>query len=122
MHLGGDYHEFATMDDLSQLLPIDARARLKRMEPFFTIEPPDIFKGVNIESTLENPLPLGYGQLFNCQVNQEKNYPDHFETIVGSDEYFAGLWETKLRKFVPKITTLHLGPRMVHWDGRKILE
>tara|TARA_R110000851_G_scaffold73733_7_gene162627 strand:- start:596 stop:1375 length:780 start_codon:yes stop_codon:yes gene_type:complete len=126
LYLGGDYKQFATMKDLAQIIPIDARSHLQKMEPFFKIEDPEVFKAMgwnsNVESTLEDPLPLGYGQLFNCQVHGDKNYPENFETAAGCDSYFSSLWAQDFRKFILKISTLHLGPRMVHWDGRKVLE
>tara|TARA_R100000329_G_C7610061_1_gene216448 strand:- start:864 stop:1544 length:681 start_codon:yes stop_codon:yes gene_type:complete len=126
LYLGGDYKKFATMSDCAQIIPNDSRARLKIMNPYFKIEPPEVFSAMgwnsNVESTLDNPLPLGYGQLFNCQVCSDKWYPEQFETAAGCDSYFSSLWERDHRHFIPKLTTLHLGPRMVHWDGRKILE
>ena len=126
LYLGGNYKEFATMYDLTQLLPVDTKARLRIMKPYFELEDPEVFSAMgwnsNVESTLENPLPLGYGQLFSCQEHFDKEYPSKFNTAAGCDSYFSSLWDTPFRKFVPKITTLHLGPRMVHWDGRKVLE
>lgn len=126
LYLGGDYKYFATMKDLQEVVPVDAKANLQLMGPYFQLEPPEVFSAMgwnsNVESTIENPLPLGYGQLFNCQVHDDKNYPENFTTAAGCDSYFSSLWPQEFREFIPKITTLHLGPRMVHWDGRKILE
>ncbi len=126
LYIGGDYTQFATMADCGQIIPNDARARLQIMNPYFQIEPPEVFSAMgwnsNVESTLENPLPLGYGQLFNCKAQEDKWYPEDFNTAAGCDSYFSSLWPTKDREFIDKITTLHLGPRMVHWDGRKIIE
>tara|TARA_B100000424_G_C22941146_1_gene500851 strand:+ start:3170 stop:3715 length:546 start_codon:yes stop_codon:yes gene_type:complete len=126
IYLGGDYRYFATMKDLNEMVPIDTRANLQLMGPYFDIEPPEVFSAMgwnsNVASTLDNPLPLGYGQLFNCQLHKNRNYPEDFTTAAGCDSYFSSLWSEAFRQFVPRITALHLGPRMVHWDGRKILE
>jgi len=126
LYIGGDYKQFATMSDCCQVIPVDARASLQIMNPYFKIEEPEVFNAMgwnsNVESTLANPLPLGYGQLFNLQSSSGKWYPEEFETAAGCDSYFSSLWKQADREFIEKITTLHLGPRMVHWDGRKMIE
>jgi len=123
-YLGGDYTKMATIDDLKLRLPNDPLNTLRGIRPYLDIEEPEIFSAMgwnsNVESTKENPLPLGYGQLYNCQAN-DNWYPESFDTAAGCDSYFSSKWEQGKRVFIESFTTLHIGPRMVHWSGRQRL-
>jgi hypothetical protein len=114
----------ATMDDLKMRLPHDALNSLRVNSLFLKIEEPETFTAMgwnsDVESTKENPLPLGYGQLYNCQVN-DNWYPEDFDTAAGCDSYFSSCWLQDKRVFLKNFSVLHIGPRMIHWDGRKNL-
>jgi hypothetical protein len=124
LYLGGDYTRMATIDDLKIRLPHDPLSTLRGLRPYLYIEEPEIFTAMgwnsDVESTKENPLPLGYGQLYNCQIG-DNWYPEDFDTAAGCDAYFSSQWGQNKRKFLETFTVLHIGPRMVHWDGRKKL-
>jgi len=122
IYLGGNYKQMAEFDDLRSILPTDSLYLLRSLDPYLKVEEPEIFKAMGwnsgVASTKENPLPLGYGQLFNCQVVDHK-YPEQFNTAAGCDSYFSSLWPEGKRIFLKGFTVLHIGPRMIHWDGRK---
>ena len=124
LFLGGNYEDMATMDDLKMRLPHDALNSLRVNSLFLKIEEPETFTAMgwnsDVESTQENPLPLGYGQLYNCQVN-DNWYPEDFDTAAGCDSYFSSCWPQDKRVFLKNFSVLHIGPRMIHWDGRKNL-
>jgi hypothetical protein len=121
LFLGGEYKEMATLDDIRLKVPSDSMLLLSKLKPYKKIEEPEIFQAMGwnseVASTKENPLPLGYGQLFNLSYTKH-NYPEDFDTAAGCDSYFSSKWDTAHRDFIDYFTTLHLGPRMVHWEGR----
>ena len=125
LFLGGDYSKMATIEEMKNKLPHDSFGMLQKSTPYKYIEKPETFSAMgwnsNVESSPDNPLPLGYGQLFYRPFYNFK-YPVHFDTACGCDTYFSSQWPEEKRKFVPGFTTLHLGPRYVHWTGRKLID
>lgn len=123
LYLGGDYKFMATLEDINNQIPFNGREALKVPNIYKVVEEPEIFKAMGwnsgVESTIENPLPLGYGQLFNFNQYKGRRYPEQFNTAAGCDSYFSSQWLQDQRKFIKGFTTIHLGPRMVHWEGRR---
>jgi len=124
LYLGGNYGDMATIDDLKMRLPQDSLGIIRSSVLYLKIEEPEIFRAMgwnsDVASTKENPLPLCYGQLYNCQIN-DYWYPENFDTAAGCDSYFSSYWPKDKRIFLKNFSVLHIGPRMIHWDGRKNL-
>jgi len=122
LYLGGNYKYMATMEDIKNQLPLNGREALKSANIYKIVEEPEVFKAMGwnseVESTIRDPLPLGYGQLYNTNNYPGRRYPTEFDTAAGCDSYFSSQWIMMQRKFIKGFTTLHLGPRMVHWGGR----
>lgn len=123
LYLGGNYKYMATQEDIEIQSPFNGREVMRTPNIYKIVEEPEAFKAMgwnsDVESTIENPLPLGYGQLYNIKQYPNRRYPDVFDTAAGCDSYFSSQWLTEQRQFIKGFTTLHLGPRMVHWSGRK---
>jgi len=123
LYLGGNYKYMATKGDVEMQSPFNGREVMRSPNIYKVVEQPESFTAMgwnsNVASTIENPLPLGYGQLYNINQYPDRRYPEDFNTAAGCDSYFSSQWIMEQRQFIKGFTTLHLGPRMVHWDGRK---
>jgi len=121
LYLGGKFEDMATFEDIKRELRNRGTDYLREKTPYLRVETPEIFQArgwnSNVASTRENPLPLGYGQLWNIKEYKHK-YPEDFDTAAGCDTYFFFFWPLEYRTFLEHFSVLHIGPRYIHWAGR----
>lgn len=51
-------------------------------------------------------IPLGFFQLWH--TNNNKTYPENFNSMADSDVHFALQWERKYRQLIPELLVIHL--------------